>query len=404
MITNLSENRQRIADLAGIAVDSVRNYAYELKTLRQQGLLVDINVSGISMFERAAKLDEMGMQPGDIREKRMRPGRKSTLPVRTEIEELYSIATSVRNLLNRYTRKIPGFHPYAWISFQAFTTFKQKFTDYQDRFNGVVERLCDRMDGYRDELAEISAQEARQSWKSIAGQGYAAIQVGSKIYLDEDQYVDSQVERDLANLPDADQIRANVRLDYVVGMMWTDIDIDSEAASAELTKERLRAERDQNYMRESAAREEYRHQQALNQEREDRERELRERILHEEMEHVRQQLAEQGSPFDELVRAMRINAAESAREMLAGIRKSGFIHGKIAEKGKGLLEYFKLMATHDDRYLQDLLKALDVELAKAPKDRKLEDVTDLLEQIDDLAKKEVRTMLTSGGRFSAIEA
>jgi hypothetical protein len=395
---------QKISTVTGLAPDQIRSHEYELSVLRQQGLLVDIDISGLSMFERAAKLDEIGMQPGDIREKRLRPGRKSTLPVRTEIEELYSIATSVRSLLNKYSRKIPGFHPYAWISFTAFAEFKKRFTEYQERFYRVVEHLCLCVEGYRDQLAEISANEACQSWKAINGQGYTAVFIDGHVFSSVEQYVDAQVERDLASLPDAEQIRAQVRLDYVVGMLFTQVDIEAADVSAEILKEQLRAEKDANYMRESQEREAFRHQQALHQEREDRERELRERILHEEMEHVRQQLAEQGSPFDEMVKAMRVNAAESASEMLQAIKKSGFIHGKVAEKGRGLLEYFNLMATHDDRYLQDLLKALDEQLVKAPKERQVENITGLLEQIDALARKEVKTVLTSGGRFAAIEA
>ena len=118
--TNL--RRATFAQVAGRAPEQVRTYQLELNVLREQGILVDLNISGVTMFERKVEWDEIGFQPGgaDVRKQRISTGRKIILPVDGEIRELHSIAATLRQTLARYSCDIPGFYPYKFVTLEAF--------------------------------------------------------------------------------------------------------------------------------------------------------------------------------------------------------------------------------------------------------------------------------------------
>lgn len=129
-----------------------------------------------------------------------------------------------------------------------------------------------------------------------------------------------------------------------------------------------------------------------------------------EAEHARQRLQQMTSPFDEVFTTLRSRLAESAREMLESIQKNGFVRGKVAEKGRGLLELYQLMAAHDDYELRDQLVALrqaigpvgDDRPADAP-ERSAAEISDILQQINGLAETAAQDLMEGPSRFSLVE-
>lgn len=403
--------RAQVATLTGRNPEQVKTYQYQLSILRDQGVLVDLNISGTTMFERKADWDEIGFQPGgsDVRKQRLTTGRKIILPVDREIKELHSIAATLRQILAKYSYDIPGFYPYKFVTLEAFSAkFRPKFDECLSRWQAAVTQICANLEGYRDQLAERAALEADRSWQSITGQDYDYVIIAGKEY-DRDAYVDYCVDRDLTDLPTAEVVEATLKLDYVVAMVMGAADIAADQSRAELIREQLRVEKEHTHLENIQLQEQIRHEQTLHDLAETERRAKRELVLQAEMEHIRQQLAEQGSPFDRIVREARERAADSAAEILQSIKKNGFVRGKVAEKGTGLREYFQLMATHDDKYLLDLLKALEAQIGtvgdrpKGSPERDLLKITDTLEKIVELADAEFRVITSGPGLFSAVE-
>ena len=70
------DRKVEVGQKIGVAPDQNHPVSWELETLRKQGILIDLNVSGIGMFQVAAKWDEIGIQANsdDPRLERLRPG------------------------------------------------------------------------------------------------------------------------------------------------------------------------------------------------------------------------------------------------------------------------------------------------------------------------------------------
>ena len=412
------DRKQEVSQKIGVAPDQIRSVSWELETLRKQGILIDLNVSGIGMFSVAAKWDEIGIQANsdDPRLERLRPGQKYVLPVKEHVEELKSIQTLMRNTLDKMTYKVTGFYPYRWLPFTADERFTSRWADLKDRFGRAKAKIMDEIDGYTDLIANQAAQEAEQSWKSIKGQGYDWIIIDGKPY-DHDGYVDYQVQRDTARIPSIEKIEAELQADYIVALVYTPQDIEAENLAvqqirlqAEVEREQAKAAKHEAYLQDRLIQEQYDHTRRMNQI-EQSERELKiDAMLRAEAEHARTQLKSVASPFEEVFTALRRQLANDAAEILASIQKNGFLRGKVAERGRGLVELFDLMAVQDDKELREKLVALrnaigsvGDERAKNTPERSTAEVTTILEQIQELEHQAVTDLLTGPSRFSNIE-
>jgi hypothetical protein len=397
------ERKEKIASAAGVDTNQVRTFSYELGILRTQGLLVAMNIKGTSMFERKAAFDEYGIGANDVRRERLKTGRKLILPVEAEVNTFRSIATTLRSTLTKYSYSVPGFAPYKFVTFRAFEgRFKPKFLECQALWDAAIEKMITNLDGYRDEISRKAAIEAAKSWEDIG-----EFKVGEKS-LDFEEYIDYCVARDVADIPSETQIRENMKLDYIVAMVYGDSDVAKDQLEAEEMRVRKASVEENVSLSNALIAEQLRTQAARNQIEEDTMRERRNVIMAEEAAHIRKQLAESGSPFDQIVKEARNRAADSAAEILVSVRQNGFMKGKVAEKGKGLLEFFDLMATHDDVYLMDMLKRLDKQIGtvsdrKGEPERDTAAITATLEEIINLSNIEFKTILSDKGTFSAIE-
>ena len=401
-----TDRKQQVAIVTGEIPENIRTYSYELRVLREQGILVDLTVRGLTMFTRKADWDEYGVAISDPRKERMSTGAKIILPVRKDVDQLNSIAASLRSAFNSFSADIPGFKPYNWFTFEGFKKFKAKYIELNARWQETKARIMLKTDDYRDRLSQKAAEEAEASWHSLAGQGYKWVEFNGTIY-DHDSYIDMCVRRDLAALPDAEYIEKNLTLDYVVAIGYGPADFAAEQAEAERIHNQMRIDRQHTDLENQQLAEQVRFEAWKHQQEQQMMEERRQILLQEEAEHIRQQLAEQGSPFDQLVREARARAADSASEILASIKKNGFLRGKVAEKGAGLREYFQLMAAHDDHVLLGLLQALEAKIGPIGQDREeprnIASIENTLQQIVELSDREFKTVMAGPGRFAAIE-
>jgi hypothetical protein len=187
-------------------------------------------------------------------------------------------------------------------------------------------------------------------------------------------------------------------------------DMESDKARAALIKSQADAERIKNDLDVQAKSEQVRHAMKVNQLIEMEKEAKIEAMWKAEIEHAREQLGEIVSPFEEVFRNLRNRFADDAADMLASIQKNGFVRGKVAEKGRGLVELFDMWAVHNDAELR--AKLIELKRAIGPNckertddtaERSTEEVKTILQSIAELAHQSAVDLQKGPSRFSFIE-
>jgi hypothetical protein len=407
------ERRTDISKSLGIEPEKVKSVQFELSTLKKQGILIDLEVNGTGMFSKAANWADIGIQEddNDPRYTRFTTGQKYLIPER-EIKKLRSVETRMRQWLEKLTYRIPGFSPYRWLPYTAYEAWRTKWAELLNDFSAVKAEIIENYDEYKKDLADSFTEVAEASWKSITAQGYDYVIDYGRVY-DHDSFISHLVEVALSKVPTVETIESKLKADYITALVYGPSDIAQEEEAAQAASLRMREERVQSQARENEAylqseilRDQLNHQQEMNRLEEDEKRIRVDAMYQAEAEHARGQLNDIVSPFQEVFTALRLQFAESAEEMLSSIKKNGFIRGKIAEKGAGLIEVFDLLAVHDDRELRKKLVELKTSIGpigEKSNERDPEEIKGILEEIKGLATTAADDLAKSPSRFSLIE-
>jgi hypothetical protein len=133
-----------------------------LDVLRKQGLLIDLNITGTGMFSKAATWEDLGIAdiPEEKRTSQFTKGQKSLIPDGM-VKKLKSVKARMSQLLERRSYKVAGFHPYRWISFTAYASFKEEWEELLAEFEQVKAEIIQDDDKYVDQMANAS-----RSWRS----------------------------------------------------------------------------------------------------------------------------------------------------------------------------------------------------------------------------------------------
>ncbi len=390
--------RDEAARLLGLDAGAIGNVRMQLRQLRSLGILVDIDIRGTSMFQRAATWAEWGIADQDIRHQRLSGGVKLLIPA-LYVKRLRSIETRLRQTLEQYSySEIKAFAPFRWIPFTAYAEWRAEWDRLAGEMEAVKTDILDCYEGFVQDLAGEFRQIGRRAWKDISAQGYTSVTVGGRKYATESDYAEFVAGRAVGQMPSRQQIKDGLVVDYRTALVSDEADLEAELLDAE----RARAQRDELRVQADArARAEY-----------EAEQQARARIdamRQAELEHARKRLAEMGSPLDEVVNALRARIIKSAESMLESVRKSGFVRGKIAEQGAGLLEFFDLMSVGSDEKLRARLSELKSaigpvgrERTKDTAERDVPTIRETLEGIIAIAETEAENTTVSN-RFASLE-
>lgn len=384
--------RQQAAEMIGDDENTIGAAYVQLKQLRQLGLLIDIDVRGVSMFSASATFAEWGIADADAESKDRLSGGMEYLIPKVYVKQIRSIESGARQLLDDYAVKnITGFAPRRWMPFTAYPTWKAKHEQKAAELEGVKRDIIRKYDELKTLAAADFAKIARRAWRSITAHGYDAILVKGRAFEDEDEFVGHVVSRAMLKFPAKADIKKNMRLEYYTSILEDDADV----AQRLLDEERTQSEREA--LRRSSEWADAEAQARL------------ESMQQAELERARRQLAEMGSPLDEVVNALRSRLKTDVQSILAGVQKNGFLRGKVAEKGAGLLELYDLMSVANDWELRNKLAALRTaigpigdERAKDAPERDVAEIKAVLEDIVELASTQAAGMAVNG-RFSALE-
>lgn len=407
MTLELTDQKKAIMAITGES--RVLSVQVQLDILRKQGLLVDLNITGTGMFTKSASYDEVGFARDSEKDARydwIKPGTKFVIP-EAPVKRLKSIESRMRQIIDKYARKVTGFYPYRWLPFTAYQSWKEAWEEAKADFYAVKDEIISNRDSYVDVVADEYTRIAHNAWKSIKAQGYKWAIVDGKA-VDEDLFVDYIVAKAVALIPTEDEIEEKLQADYVTAMVYGKADVARDEADAAAIREQIDLNRKLTQIEVSRAAEAAR-AEAWNIQAAQTERELKiEAMMQAELEHARAKLKTITSPFEEVFTALRNEFAEQAEAILANIKKNGFVRGKVAEKGRGLIEMFDLMCTHDDRELRYRLEVLKSSLGEAgtkqdADTRNVDVIKSTLEEIIELSSRAAQDLIAEPNRFTSLE-
>ncbi len=400
------ERKAKVREITG--KDPTHVVAIELNQLREQGILIDLNVSGIGMLSKTLTWLETGINDleGDKRAENYTKGMKLLYP-EPIIRKLKSVESRMRQLIANYTFDITGFHPYRWLPFTAYDAWRSKFDALVAEFGEVKADMIEGHDRYVREMAVEYREIAEASWKSLT-QGRACLKIERKgviVSMSKGEYVESFVATTVAQIPSAEKIAERLQAGYITAMVYGSSDFAADDAKAQLLRERTRAEMERTRVENRRLNMRLEAEEARRR-LDAREREIKIQAMRDaEMEHARTQLAQLASPFQEVFQSLRERFAADAQALLESIQKNGYVRGKVAEKGRGLIEFFDLMAIHDDDELRSALVSLKQKLEPSSSDtpRDTEGIKSILTQIADMADAETRDLTMGPTKFSIVD-
>lgn len=407
-ITTTEDRKARAKSITG--QDTTHVVSLQLKSLRDNGILIDLNVSGTGMFQKTLTWLETGINEttGDARAANFTKGMKFLYPEEV-IRKIKSLESQMRQLIGSYTFQITGFHPYRWLPYTAYQEFRSKWDKLVGEFAEVKADMVANHEKYVDVTADEYTKIAEDSWKSLTSGGKyknLIIQRGDKKQtLTKDEFISAFVSSTVAQIPSVEKIENRLTATYVTALVYGEADLAEDQLEAEEIRRRskVKAEADDLTVR---IKQEKLQQLTRKGQLDRQERELKIEAMREaELENARQQLTNMVSPFMEVFNAMRERFAEDAKAIRDSIQKNGYVRGKVAEKGRGLIELFNLMAIHDDEQLRgaliDLKKSLGPISESQPRDA--EQIKDILTDIINMASDATSALTAEPTSFSYLE-
>jgi hypothetical protein len=377
-----------------------------LDVLRKQGLLIDLNITGTGMFSKAASWADLGIADieEDKRSTQFTRGQKILIPDEM-VKRLKSVKARMSQALERNSYKITGFAPYRWLPFTAYAHFKTEWEKLMIEFAEVKAEIIADRNKYVDEMAVLYNEIAEASWKSITAQNYDK----PEEEWSHDVFVDRIVKGAVDIIPTVDEITTKLSADYVTALVFGGKDTEEVLKMSAAERKLVQAQAEKQYLENQTEFEKVRHQGVMNQSEEMEKQIAIDAMREAELEHAKAQLKEIASPFAEVFSSLRRQMAEDAAEILASIQKNGFVRGKVAERGRGLVDLFNLLAVQDDFELRNQLDALKKAIGPTGADRKetderpVEEIKGILEKIQELEHSAAQDLIANPSRFSNVE-
>lgn len=361
------------------------------------------------MFTKSASFDEVGFARDSEKDARydwIKPGTKFVIPEHP-VRRIKSIEARKRQNLEKYTRNVTGFYPYKWLPFTAYEAWKKENDSLTKEFYEIKAEIISNRDEYVDIVADEYTRVAQSAWNSIKAQGYKWAIIDGKP-MNKETFIDYIVTKAVSLVPTVEEIEEKLQADYVTAIVYGQEDTALDEARAFELREQVKLNSQLKEIEVNLAHEKAR-AEAWQIQADQTEREIKiEAMFNAEMEHARAKLKSIASPFEEIFTSLRNDFSKSAQDILDSIKKNGFVRGKVAEKGRGLIALFDVMCTHDDRELRMKLELLKKQLGEQgtkqnDDSRDVESIKQTLDEISQLANAKTEDLLSLPTRFTILE-
>lgn len=385
-------------------LDNVQVFHLQQRELRENGLLVDLSVHGVSQFY--ARVDwtlDLGIPKEDVRRERLTPGRKALIPD----GKLKSLETRARRCLERHSLEIAAFGGYRYIPDTAFWDWKEQHDAIVQQWEDEIEAKCADWDNLLYQLETDFSKMARETYLTLLGRRHTESNGDVETVLDQyptmQDFVSAVVGKAKSKLPTRAEIRATCRITVRPATFMLDHETEAmllEAATLNVERQRKWDElnywkrREQAEAQEAEAKAKSAEQEQIQQEAllrvervetERRQRHKTEALREAQLEMARESLAEMGSPFQQVIHGLRGQILQTTEELLTNVRKHGRVLGKTNEKATNMIAMFRLLNAAGDNELESKLTELQSELTIGPSLRDADAVIKALEDVATVA-------------------
>jgi hypothetical protein len=405
----IETRKQETADRLGIDVSRVHSQRIELGRLRESGLLIDLDIHGISMFSVQTSFAELGIGADDVRTERMHAGRKDLFPKLSK--KLRSLEARARQNLEKYSHVVPAFGQYRWLPWTAYGEFITAHNEIVADLEIAKAEAISRWDEIYEENRRFFSSAAEQAWKALLGQHAPGDEVmivtnDGPVFnsrYDHNYFVKYLTQKALGKMPVREEIASLVRIDYTTSILYDDTellaqDAQREALNVDIARSKVeQAEAEHQVWEMKAA--ENRYDATIG------------AFRKAEMEHARAQLAAMGSPIQDALDGLRTNLYDAVQSLLEGLRKNSGFKGRASTRAAELYSYWKTLngGLLQDAELDQALAGLDAEMrsyqsaGKDGREGQLGTITGALVEISTLTAESARKMRSENARAAALE-
>lgn len=327
------------ADVSTVEVD--------LALLAERGVLVDVSVNGTSMFVTRASWDDLGIPESYSRE-RLTRACKNMVP-RSYLKRVHTLQVRFRNVAEKYSVGLDYFHPYRYVPYTAWAEFRREWDKLQGEWATLKSEMLELWDNFR-QVAEWEFEDvARDAYQTLLAR---LSRQGRTPESGEEAFVKAVVSSAMLHFPSRERVEQDLRASYRVRF------ISAVGGSSLATVDGTSAV----YATKSAIHEYVQEQVAgIESEVNAEIKERREQIAamrEEAMAAARREMAELGSPVNQLFDQVRAQIFEDVAEIAAGLRKNGTLMGRSAERAESLAKTFSLFNVHNDWEMRNALDQL----------------------------------------------
>lgn len=416
----LDTRREQAIAIIGAAPQ--KSIHMQLAKLRQEGILVDLDITGTGIFQKTPNWLELGIPEfdGDPRAKQFTKGTKF-LSIPEKVAKIKSFESRLRQNLDKHTFEVAGFRPFRWLPYTAYQSWRTKHDEIvADAQQYVIEQMIDHHSENVDYVASEYTQIAEAAWLSATTgentsgrrtQLYKFVQLWDKekretLYLDHEGFVSYIVSKVISQIPTVEDISEKLKFDYMTALIYGEEDIAADEAAAANIRAQVDFEREKADLENQLLREQVRSQAWNIQHEQTQKEQMLEAMRQAEYDHHKQQLQDTVSPFVEVYRQAMYQFVDHAKDMLESIKKNKHVRGKVAERGRGLLDIYNLLVIPgmgDDRmmeYLKELRNLIGPEITD---NRSTEAITAKLQDIINMEAEISADMVTEPTTFSYLE-
>lgn len=400
----LDQTRLQIG-LDATHVEKVRISEYQ--KLKEEGVLIQLDITGGSLFMTSVDWSELGISIESTRAKWLTKGRKYLFP-KEQVAELQSVISKMRQGFARLTHDIIGMRPYRYLHYKQYAAWTQAWNSLKIELEQVKASMLEGYDDAVDRLAAEYNQIAAEAWKAVMDAGEEMVVFKGHPYEDLDEFTDAVVSAVLAKMPSREKIGQDIQCGYHTALIQGMDDIAREERRAA----QIRAEAQALAFDTAKAESELEHQRRMNLLSEEEKRVQIETMMKAEAERIRAEMTTITSPLEETFVSLRRYMAETASEMIRSIQSNGGkIHGKTAQKAlETLTALFEMRTIVDDSRLCERLNQLKAAIGpvgeartKDTPERDTEQVVKSLEAIQSLVESAREDFLAEPSRFALLE-
>lgn len=371
--------------LTGIDPAHIGRVQMNLESLKRDGVLVRISVTGTSKFKRRTTTAELGWAAGDARLRHLTTGTSYVIEP-TLAKAARSLEERMRQNLGRYSFDVTGFHPYRYLPFTSWDKWQEGHNELVGQFDSLVSRIIDQRSRVADEMALRFSQIAIRAWANLMSDhpcpclydapipdSYPPVRLSSGYEFRSFVDFEAKLVGDaLVSIPSADTLRSSLKVSYQVSLIQMGSDYEKELK--EQADQRLAiADTRRREFETNAA---YRLEQATTHYERSR---LAEQLIHERRrleaetqaelarisaqtrimeQNIREQLREMTNPYEEMFNELRDQIARHAAGIAESLARNGAVVGPTADRARNLVETFRLLNVSGDMQLETLVNEL----------------------------------------------